>query len=65
MNNEKEYSNPSDPSYELDEIILTLEAIQKHGSGSFNFCKAVLTLAKEIKEIKKTIEYGKVYQRFR
>jgi len=54
-----------DPPYELEEVILTLEAIQKHGSGSINPWKALLCLAKKINELKREIAYGKTYQRFR
>jgi len=42
-----------DPDYEIEEIILTLEAIKEHGSGSMNPWKALLCLAKEIFEIKR------------
>lgn len=41
-----------DPPYELEELILTLEAIKEHGSGSMNPWKALLCLAKEINELK-------------
>ena len=46
MNNEEE------DYFELDEIILTLEAIRDYGKGDFNFPLAILSLAKEIKSIK-------------
>lgn len=54
-----------DPDYELQEIILTLEAIKEYGSGTMNPWKAILCLAKEINQLKKEIEYGKVNQRFK
>jgi hypothetical protein len=41
-----------DLPYELEEVILILESIKEHGSGSMNPWKALLCLAKEIRELK-------------
>lgn len=46
-----ENKTDTDPDYTLEEIILTLEAIKEHGSGSMNPWKALLCLAKEIKTL--------------
>jgi len=45
-----------EPPYELDEIILTLEAIKKNRSGPINPWACLLCLCKEIKKINEWIE---------
>ena len=40
--------------YSLDELISKMEEIKEKGEGHFNFPKAILTLAKEIQQLKKT-----------